>query len=585
MKTKARSTNSLVATLFVLTAVFALVIFVSKKTSEKVEATDTDTEVTIQSSPPIFKSGEDVYEDTASTSTDPWDEGQSGQTIKATSEDPNDDNYFLIVCSSASVTPEGGTGNAPSCGATQFCLSTSTTDETEATCTVSTSGYSSESYPWYAYVCDDVVGSQCSSYSQGTLSDGSESPFKVNHRPSFSAVNDGGAVNPGSNVTFTATASDGDTDGTSDTVKVVVCTNTTTAVVLGTPSTCTGGTLYCESSYGASDPSCQYTQPNPYRDISRTVRAFVFDSHEFGASAYQEDSFTPNNIDPVVSAVTVNGGSNITLNDENTSGGITSVVLTATVTDNNSCNDIASVQGFLYRTGIGYGSCTAQDNNNCYYQISCSVGGGNTCDSDNDASASYTCTASVRYHGDPTDGASLTDSTWYAETWKDTILANDNTGGSSHNLEVTTGVEVNSTTAFTVTTALAGPKISYGTMAAGADSGTVDNSDTNMITTMAATGNVGLDAQLSGTTMTYSIYTIPIANQKHSFTTFTYSSGGTALSGSATEYEHNIDKTTITATHVTAPTYWGILVPSIVGAGTYSGTNYINGLKGEAQDW
>jgi hypothetical protein len=122
-------------------------------------------------------------------------------------------------------------------------------------------------------------------------------------------------------------------------------------------------------------------------------------------------------------------------------------------------------------------------------------------------------------------------------------------------------------------------------MTTGSDSGLIDDTDANQISTLTSTGNVGLDQEISGTTLIYSSYTIPIANQKHGFSSFTYSSGGTALSGTTTQYEQNCLKTTVTATPATAKTYWGILIPANLGAGTYSGTNYLNGVKGEAGEW
>jgi len=190
----------------------------------------------------------------------------------------------------------------------------------------------------------------------------------------------------------------------------------------------------------------------------------------------------------------------------------------------------------------------------------------------------------MQYHADPTDGSTANDSPWYDQTWKDTIKAVDFAAGQD-DTEVTTGVEVNSTTAFTITSALSGPKIGYGNMVLGADSGLVDDSDTNQITTLTATGNVGLDQEIAGTVMSYSTYQIPIANQKHSFSSFTYSSGGTVLSASAVEYEQNCQKTTTTGTPATAKTYWGILMPTNSAGGTYAGTNYLNGVKGEAGEW
>lgn len=558
---------------------FICLLLIQRKVLLRVLADDSNTQVTVANSGPSFKGGTNVYESPKSDSTTPTNEG-TNVPIKATSIDPNDDNYFLIVCSTDSVTPEGGAGNAPSCGATQYCLSSSQTDEVEATCNASTTGLASESYVWYAFVCDDVVGSMCSTSSQGTLSDGSESPFKVNHAPSFTAVvDDGGSgpdsgANPDGSITFTATATDSDTDGSADQLKVVVCTGTTSGVVLGSPSTCTGGTLLCETALGTLNCNYDVSVGNVIPDGNYDYKAFVFDSHSFGSSpSSRSGQYTVNNVAPTVTAGTLNGSSNITL----TEGTTTNVIITGTVVDTNSCTDVSgNVDAYFYRSGVGYAGCLAQDDDSCYFEVSCST---SDCSGTSDSTANYTCTAAVKYHADPTDDPVYTQ--YPAETWGSTIKAND---GQVDDTDATTNVEMLTLNALRINDGVS-TTINYGSMNPG------ENSDTtNQTTVINATGNVGLDTDLYGTDMTYSSYTITVENQKYSATTFDYDLAGNDLEyfASKEELELNVPKTYYDSgsTNVGQQTiYWGIAIPLVAGSGTYNGTNTIAAIVGEVANW
>lgn len=514
------------------------------------------------------------FEDPASTSSSPVNVGSS-IAFRATADDLNADNYYLAVCKTNSVIA----GSPPTCVGGHWCRSIATTYGTEATCSYQSLSIDDEVNVWYGFVCDEHT---CSTSSQGSGDSGS--PFEVNHAPTIAGTT-AGSANPqgygsGYTITVNTTASDADTSGTADTLKVVVCMDNSGATASG----CNGADDLCSSSLVASNPSCSFDIPMVKEDGNYNYYAYVFDNHDFGTNM-ASSTYTVNGTPPIVTSVTLNSGSDITLNDQNTGGGVTSVALRATVTDYNSCQDLSTVTGYVYRTGIGYAGCTVQDNNNCYYNVSCSVDSGtNGCTGNTDETSAYLCTVSMQYHADPTDGATSNDSPWYDQSWKGTVKAVD--GAISEDTEeLITGIEVNSTTAFSITTVLSGPKIGYGEMALGADSGLVDDSDTNQISTITATGNVGLDQEISGTVLSYSTYAIPIANQKHSFSSFTYSTGGTVLSASAVEYEQNCLKTTATANPATAKTYWGILMPTNSAGGAYSGTNYLNGVKGEASEW
>ncbi|MCA9383194.1 DNRLRE domain-containing protein [Candidatus Dojkabacteria bacterium] len=533
--------------------------------------------VNVSNVAPIFKSGTDVYEDPTSDSTSPTDEGTS-VTFKATAEDANEDNYFLIICSSNAVTAEGGTGNAPSCDATEYCVSSSTTaasgSEVEASCSYTTTGAEAESNDWYAFVCDDVTGSICSSASQGTLVDGSESPFKVNHDPTFTALNVDGADDPGGDVVFTATASDSDTDGTSDIVQMFVCDNS------GATSSGCNGTEYCSSTSVASNPSCTYNYPSVVEDGNYTVYGHVFDSHGLAsASNPQTVDYTVNNVAPVVSNVIVNGSSDITLTENTT----TSVDITATVTDNNSCEDLVTVESSLYRSTITYSGCdldAEDDDDSCYAQVTCTVDSG-TCSNNTDAIATYTCTVAVQFHADPT----AANTEYPAENWLATVNAVDS--ALSDNTESAAGVEMNALVALDITET----SISYGAVNAGGDTGA-----TNQIVEVTATGNVGLDTDLNGNGdgMCISSFASPscpaakvdLNYQEYAAAGFTYGSG-TDLSGTATELELNVPKTIDTGSIVigAADTYWGIGLPGVITTGSYYGETIITAVLGETAGW
>ncbi|MFH1543478.1 MAG: hypothetical protein ABIE03_03005, partial [Patescibacteria group bacterium] len=478
--------------LFFAVCLLSFIAFIKSsinKVDESVEAADSTTSVTVSNTAPAF----DVApaENPASISTAPTDVG-SNVTFEATGNDSNGHQYYLAVCTTNAVS--AGDDAAPTCDVGTWCISTATNDETQATCSYTALVGDAESNDWYAFVCDKVAGGGlCSASSQGSGDSGS--PFKVNHTPAFSAAS-GNSADPGGTISFTSTASDSDIDGTADQVKIVVCTNTTTAVVLGSPSTCTGGSLYCESALGASDPTCNYGLASVIQDGPTTFRAFVFDSHDLDSTSnYISNTFTVNNVAPSVSGVGLNSGSDITLSSP---GGNTNVSVTATVTDNNSCEDVAAVNvntSIYHALASGsYSSCDdngEDDTDSCYALESCTLDGG-SCTGSTDATETYTCTIAVAYHADPTEGTGTSDSPWWDHEWYGTIYAEDDTG-LSDDTEVGTPVEMDDYVALNVTSS-----ISYGTMNAGQDSEDVANYPE---TTVTAYGNVGLDSSLSGVAM------------------------------------------------------------------------------------
>jgi hypothetical protein len=560
MSSQTQTKYNLVKPLFIVVLVMSLLLF-----TREVWADSVTTSVTVGNSAPSFTVN--PAESPASDGTTPTNAG-SAVTFTATATDSNSENYYLIICKTNSVTATNG--GAPTCGGGSWCVSSSTSSGSQATCSYTTLTGDAESNAWFGFVCDgNSSAAACSSSSQGSGSSGS--PFKVNHAPAFTAISNNGPANPGGSIVWSTSVgtTDTDTDTASDTVKLVICK--TTGLLNGD---CDGGASdrWCTGSLAANNPTCTYSVPTPTPDTTYTAYAYVVDSHNFGATGGTQGStsnFTISNVAPVVSSVTVNGGSDITL----TEGTTTAISLTATVTDNNSCQDLSTVTASLYRSGITYTGCDTvgeANNNNCYAVISCSVGGGNTCDGPDDASASYQCTVNVQYYADPTDAGTQ----YPTETWKDTVKATDNNSATG-STEVSTGVEVNSLVGYDVTTS-----INYGNLAVGAKNDPLDK-----ITTVTATGNVGLDEELSGTDMSDgSGHTITVGNQKYALAASTSYASGIALTTSPVESELNVQKTT-SGTAATKDTYWGLLIPNGTVSGAYSGTNTIVAVKGEIVNW
>lgn len=526
------------------------------------------TSVTVGNSAPVLSGN--VAENPESSSTNPTNVG-TAVTWQGTANDSNSENYYLIICSTNSVTPTNG--GAPTCGGTQYCVSGSTVSGAQASCNRTTLIGDAESNAWYAFVCDgNATAANCSTNNQGSGATGS--PFVVNHAPGFTAVSNDGPKNPGQNVTWSTTASDTDTNGAADTVLLLVCKTTG---VSGNACDGGGSDTWCSSSLTASNPTCAYSIPAVAPDLTNNAYVYVLDSHNFGSASVNQASnvsFTISNVAPVVSSVTFNGGSAIDL----TEGANTNITIGATVTDNNSCfgGEIATVYGYAYRSGTAYAGCDTvgeANSNYCYAEVSCTVTGG-TCTDATDASANYTCTVAITYYADPTDV-----STQYpTENWLSNFKAIDD-DAAAHNAEVAAGVEMNSLTALDVTAS-----VNYGSLDVGQSNDPLDKT-----TTVTPTGNVGLDTEQSGSQMctnypTCSAGTIGVSYQKYALAASTAYASATALSGTPAEAELNVAKA-ITGSPTTKNLWWGILIPTGTTPGAYSGSNTIGAVKGETVSW
>lgn len=537
--------------LLFLTLVAPLVIFLSGGISSSVSA-----DVPVGNLIPSFTSA--PAESPESRVATPSNEGET-LSFLATATDGNDDNYYLAICKTNSVTASDGAG-APTCGGGSWCISIATASGSQASCGYVPQSGDSENNVWYGFVCDEY---ECSAANQGSGIPGS--PFIVNHYPAFGSVSNNGPKNPGEYVTWsTSSTSDSDSYGATDTVKLVVCDSQ------GITAGVCDGDEYCSSSLTTSNPTCSYLLPTPTEDGTYNAYAYVVDNHNLGYDTGIESSngdFGVNSITPTLTSVTINNSSNINL----TEGDYTSVIVKGTISDDNGCTDIEIVTTRTFRSGIGVTGCTATNYNNCYRQYVCSVvTSGNTCTGGGDLSADYECDIDFSYHSESTDASSL----YPSETWTSIMSARDyalHVG----NAYVSTNVEVVSMAALSVTGTM-----DYGSLAPGS---TVDPLSVSI--TVNASGNTGINAELSGTNLSGATGTIAVGNQKYSDTASTAYSSGTALTSSAVELGLLIPKTTTFASPESAPVYWGVSIPNNTPAEAFTGTVTYTAVMTDTGDW
>ncbi len=515
------------------------------------------------------------YEDPTSSSAAPTNVG-ADVTFKAIANDKNSDPYYLAVCTTSAVTPHASA--APTCTVGTWKVSAETASDVMATAAYTVLQGDASSNAWYAFACDKNANSACSAVSSGSGESGT--PFYVNHAPTFTVFADDSPKNPGATVTWTSTASDSD----SDNVTLFVCK---TASFNGT--TCAGG-QWCNSSPVLSNPTCNVAMDSVMQDKNYTAYGYIVDARGALASGGQQgvDSvLTISNVAPSITA------SSIGLFDTDGSGDMTLTVsqgetpnftVKFTVTDANSClnassgQEIASALINVRRSGIAAGSCLiTEDNdaNHCYpdayasWTNSC-VQDGASCSGNTDPTSTWTCTFPLQYHADPT----VTDSQFPTENLLAEVKAIYDNSADTGWITATTGTEMGQFMAYDLNTAT----IVYGDLDPGADA-------TEQSTVLEATGNVGLDENLSGTVLTSGGNTIAIAQQHYNLTAALGWVAGTALSGTAAEAELNLGKTIATGSPLTKNTYWVLRVPDPQATGSYTGTNTIEGKVGEVADW
>lgn len=591
--------------MFIFVFIFLLNVGNDSFKQAKAQSESATTTVTVVNTPPQWSVA--AEEESGSSTTTPTNAGDV-VAWDAVAIDSNGEPYFLLICStSASPTPLSNAPPTCDTPSNQWAISATTTSGSEARAATTTQTAWAESNAWFAWICDyNVTSPRCiNDYRQGTGT--TSSPFSVNHRPSFSLFSDSSPADPGSVVTFYSTSSDADTDGTADTVQLIVCNLADFST--STDSCGPGGTL-STSVLHATNASGTYTVVIPTQDQNYTAYGYIIDNHGFEASAGAQgtdSTLTVNNVAPTVTAgsISVNGGVDMSLSVE--SGQTTGFTLSFTAVDDNSCVNAASTSEIvasvvsIYRSGVTdtvcNGTAGAYNANNCYtsampsgiWNLSCTASS-TTCSNPTDPSQVFTCTFPLWYIADPTDGTA-TSTQYSTEHWMSAIQAVDDDNATGTKATSTTGVGYAEVTSF-LAFALNSIQIPYGSLEPGQQTDPIVAT-----TTIAATGNVGLDERLSGESMctTYSTgndcnpsatSTIPESEQVFATSSVVYASGVALSSTTVQELELNLSKSTATSSQATKNTFWGIRVPGTISlAGDYKGENTFIAIVGESSGW
>ncbi len=578
------------------------------------------TSVTVLNTPPQWTAS--TTEETESSATTPTNAGDVVAWV-AVATDSNAEDYWLLICST-SDTASATSNGAPHCNnGVQYAVSATTTSGTQARAATTSLHSWSESNAWFAWICDgNSVSPRCnSSYTQGTNATNS-SPFEINHRPNFTSFWDNSTTTPGNAVVFTSTSTDADVSGTQDFVKLFVCA---TAGFSTTTDSCTGTTLASTTVFVAANATATYTVVVPTQDQNYGAYGYVFDSHGFEATTTQGTNsiLTVGNIAPTVTASTISlvqpTTTNIVLVNE--AAETTGFSLSFTTVDNNSCDAVGGGVGdevidydlSIYRNGTGTITSSSStcpvtgpyDPNNCYpssvssavWNLNCTAST-TSCTGSSDVDMIWNCTFPLWYVADPTDGtATSTKYSW--NDWRAQVRAIDDGQQGNNGVSLTgslseadTGVEVTSFLAFALNTL----SIPYGALEPGQQTDPLVAE-----TTIAATGNVGLDKDVTGESMctTYTgstlcpqsaSSTIPESEQVFATSSISYTdavnAGFTLSSTTPKEIEINVPKSTATSSQATADAFWGIRVPITISyAGDYTGENTFTAKVGESIDW
>ena len=520
-------------------------------------------ELTLQGNPNTAPSFSVNPADGGSATSTPTNLG-SAVIFTATGNDPENDSYYLAVCQAAGVT--AGNDGPPTCNAGGWCVSALASSTVEATCSYTTAT-TSEVLPWYAYVCDRRAGvgvAKCSAASQGGSGTSDDSPFNINHPPNFSAlftsVNN---QNPGGTFVINSTSSDSDTAGSADTLSFYVCrSNSATAAGCSGAATNTVCQVVATSS---PNVSCVYTNTAPAPAGPYTYYGFIYDNHGLGAVANSRSStYSINNVAPVIGALVLNGGANITLNMKGAPDKAVSTVSTSIEDQNGCATGLVSAVATIYMSNAtgGY-SCTANDND-CY-QVTSTNCVKSDCTGDNDSLATYTCTANMKHFAVPTDAS--TGNPWEPYNWLSRLQVYD---GSNYTASTSPAVELVTSQALNVTE----DWINFGSnLYAGQNTGT-----TNSTTTVINAGNSPINTNLAGTDMT----TVPSGNITVDNIKWDMSAGfnypvGTSLSSAGQDVNTNLARATTTS-DVFTKIYWGLGVPFGTTPATYTGQNIFTAI-------
>ncbi len=502
--------------------------------------------------------------DGGSASTSPSNEN-TNVNFTVTAQDDEGDSYYLAVCQTDSIST--GNDSAPVCNGGSWCVSSETVSTNEASCSY-TATTTSEINDWYAFVCDRRAGfgvAQCSLSSQGGGNAVNDSPFVINHMPTFTSVstlNDG--KDPGSTFTISTVSSDTDVSYATDTLYLYVC-YTDSANFAG----CTAGasdTVCSATATSSPNAKCSFNDVAPTPAGAITYYAFVFDSHGLAASANSlSSSYTINNVSPIYGDFVLNDGDDISPNIRGMADASVSIVSSSTV-DQNGCTDLVSAVASLYISNATNGSTCTPDDNYCYQitTANCSI---SDCSGDSDESATVTCTTDIKYHIMPTDSFSENSSL----NWLGYMQINDGT-----NLVASTTFPVDVITSMAID--VVEEVIDFGNnMFAGEDTGSW-----NATTTLVNSGNSPIDTNVSGSDMISPGYSIPAGYIEYSLNNFVYNNGVDLTSTGATV--DIVAPKPIDTSTTSDQLLWGLGIPFGADASSYEGANTFTVIL-DADDW
>lgn len=268
---------------------------------------------------------------------------------------------------------------------------------------------------------------------------------------------------------------------------------------------------------------------------------------------------TISNLAPSLGAITVAGvsyggtlaSSGITL----TEGATTTIYIYGNATDAGGCQEIDSASQFsgkFYRTDVNNGVNCSLDNNNCYSLGTAVIDQCSAVDGTGTVER-YQFSKAIAYYADPTTSGSPHEAT----TWTANVTVTNN---SSLSASTSVTVEMNTLLALNVASS-----ISYGSVPLGGTS-----SEQTVVLTN--TGNIVMNALVSGASMVCSMGTVPASFQHWSLTpSFSYSSG-IALSGTAVNMHNFTPQRTNDASSSSTNTYWKFKAPSTGVLGVCTGT-------------
>ena len=251
-------------------------------------------------------------------------------------------------------------------------------------------------------------------------------------------------------------------------------------------------------------------------------------------------SVSVGNVLPEASSASLNGGDAITLTENTT----TAITASGTVTDNNSCKDLASVSIAVYKDGTTCAVIGDADNDNCYFYTDSDPTNDASCTGDDDVTYAASYAFNIQYYAD-------------GGTWEATIISSDVVGAGTP--DTSAGVTLNDLQALDV------GSIAYGSVNPGPDSTGDHTAD------VTNTGNTAVDFKISGTDLTCDARgSIPVTSEQYDLAGFSYGAG-TALSGTPTDVDANLPAPSTATVPVQDTSYWQVSIPNGT-KGTCSGT-------------